>query len=961
MTPFLYIWCVLWWNERMKSSFDTSDEFALTDEQQAVVAHDFGPALVFAVAGAGKTTSMVHRIARLVNERIVPAHRILATSFNRANVDELKVDLAQMSIAGTVNCRTLHSLGFTLIRAAVRKGYVERSWLDGNNFDKYGNALIMRTIIALSREEEIDSSQLDLDREELENQISIWKNNLVYPDLKKSGLPPEAKKLATQAKHENSLYVRAYQIYEEERKREHWITFDDMLMTGWELLVTFPDLCEEVQNSYDMVLVDEFQDLNLSQYEMLSMIVAKHKNYMAIGDDDQCIYEWRGASPRFILGFEKEFAAKVYTISDNFRCTAQQTMLANSVISCNKSRYDKLLNLTRGFGGNTLIKQYDTDGGMARHTVDEIISLLQSGTDVNDIVILIRLYSQTAFLEAELIEHNVSYDVVGNAPFYERHELSVLFKYLAWAMQEAEIKQNGYPYDARQRDKYIDRFKSIINTPRRYVSNAVIGDICNQSMGTGRSILDILNERAGDFKHGTKHKIFAFLKISRVLIKRVSGDDSASAVLSWLIKEIEYEKHLLDVSGVRETGMTKVQTVEVLKNLAKGKGSSREFLNHIVHMSMARKQAQGSTLKIMTMYRAKGLEWSHVFIPGVNMGLMPFGMNYGDLKQKETQAELEAERRLFYVGMTRSKQNLYLYHSKEQPVSSFLTEVAADRVLDNCSQIAGWLNGTAQMGPNELIDLAMKVNVFSLKRYFKKWAQLDDKFRQAFISSLNGMNTIFDGVDESNVEELLLAGSSARKIQSDYFVHGIKALCKALDCEFDEDHIVDLKGKTAKILNAVKVFDRYLNLSQLASRLEVKQKLLVKSMLSLGWLKAAADHIVLSDAGRAAGGITMDGRERWAPCLLDNSELAAAISENRPVTLSGYFSTTKLAWELGIEDYQLFEYLVTIGWLMKHGIKHVLTPLGEKKGGKMRKSRKGKKTVVWPPDITSDEAFAEFV
>jgi len=945
----------------MKSSFDTSEEFALTDEQQAVVAHDFGPALVFAVAGAGKTTSMVHRITRLVNERIVPAHRILATSFNRANVDELKVNLARMNIAGTVNCRTLHSLGFTLIRAAVKKGYVERSWLDGNHFDKYGNALIMRTIIALSREEETDSSQLDLDREELENQISIWKNNLEYADLKKSGLPPEAKKVAIQAKHENSLYVRAYQIYEEERKREHWITFDDMLMTGWEMLVTFPDLCEEVQNSYDMVLVDEFQDLNLSQYEMLSIIVAKHKNYMAIGDDDQCIYEWRGASPRFILGFENEYAPKVYTISDNFRCTAQQTMLANSVISCNKSRYDKLLNLTRGFNGHTSIKQYESDGEMARQMVVQIKSLLDNGGDVDDTVILIRIYSQTAFLEAELVEHDIAYDVVGNAPFYERHELTVLFKYLAWAMQEVEIKQNGYLYDLRQRDKYIDRFKSIINTPRRYISNAVIGDICNQSVGTGRSILDILNERAGDFKHGTKHKVFAFLKIARTLMKRVSGNDSASAVLSWLIKEIEYEKHLLDVSGVRETGMTKVQTVEVLKNLAKGRGNCNEFLNHIVNLSMARKQTRGNSLKIMTMYRAKGLEWNHVFIPGVNLGLMPFGMNYADLKLKENIAVLEAERRLFYVGITRSKQNLYLYHSKEQPVSSFLTEVAADRVLDNCSQIASWLNGSVVMDSGNLIDLAMKVNVFSLKRYFKQWTQLDDTFRQTFINAMNGMNSLFDNVDESDVEGLLKAGSAARKIKSDYFIHGMKALCKALECDFDEDHVVALKSRTARILNAVKVFDRYLSLSQLASQLEVKQKLLIKSMLSLEWLKIENDDPLLSDAGCKAGGIIIDGEERWPPSLLDSSELAAAITENRPVNLSRYLSTTKLAWELGVEDYQLFEYLVSIGWLMKHGIRHILTPLGEKKGGRMRKSKKGKKTIVWPPSITSDEAFSEFV
>ena len=924
------------------------------------MAHDFGPALVFAVAGAGKTTSMVHRIKRLVQQAIVPAHKILATSFNRANVDELTANLSKINIQGSVNCKTLHSLGFSLIRTAVRKGHLEQSWLDSSQFDKYSSQLIMRTIIALSREEDTDSSQLDLDREELENQISVWKNNLVYANLKKSGLSPEAKKVATQAKHDNGLYVRAYQIYEEERQREHWITFDDMLMTGWELLVSFPDLCSEIQNLYEMVLVDEFQDLNLSQYEMLSIIVAKHRNYMAIGDDDQCIYEWRGASPRYILGFEKEYTAKVYTISDNFRCTAQQTMLANSVISCNKSRYDKLLNLTRGFGGTTVIEQHASDDATAKVTINKITELIRNGESIDDIVVLIRLYSQTAFLEAEFIEHNMAYDVVGNAPFYERHELTVLFKYIAWAMQEQEIQENGFPHDERQRDRYIDRFKSIINTPRRYVSNVMIAEICNQAVGTGSSILDVLNDRLQDFKRGTKHKMTGFLKFAKVLIKRVNSNDSSSAVLNWLIQEISYEKHLLDVSGIRETGMTKVKTVEVLRKLAKGQGNCKEFLNHIIHLSTTRKHTQGRSLKIMTMYRAKGLEWKHVFIPGVNMGVMPFGINKNELNLESVQAELEAERRLFYVGLTRSKENLYLFSSKEQVESNFLTEVAADRVLQNCSQIAGWLNGSIPMRPDALIDLAMKVNVFNLKRYFTQWAQLPDTFKHSFVTALADMEKLFDNINLNNLDQLLRAGNSARKIQSDYFSEGLKALNSALGCEFDEEHVRTLKAKTKPILEAVQVYDDYLDLTDLSEGFEVKNKLLIKALLLLAWCTEFEDELVLTDLGRQAGVIVIDGDIKWPPSIVENKELVGAIYDSKPADISRYISTTKLAWELGIEDYQLFEYLVNKRWLQQIGIKHMFTSLGEKKGGRTRTSKKGNKTIIWPPSISSDEIFSEF-
>ena len=939
----------------MRSNIEPPQNFELTEEQNAVVDHNFGPALVFAVAGAGKTTSMIHRIVRLVNNKIVPPKRILATSFNRANVDELKMSLAKHNILN-VNCKTLHALGFSLIRSAVKKGYLPIEFIKNTSFEHYSNALIMRTIIALSREEDTDSSQLDIDREELENQISIWKNNLVYPKLTKTNLTPEAKKLATQAKHENSLYVRAYQIYEEERQREQWLTFDDMILTSWELLISFPDLRYEIQNSFEMVLVDEFQDLNLAQYEILSIIVEKHKNYMAIGDDDQCIYEWRGANPKFILGFEKEYSATVYKITDNFRCYAQHTMLANAVISNNKMRYDKLINLTRGFDGKTSIVKHENDRAMAKDIVNKIATLLSNGENIKDITILLRLYSQSPFIESELIQKNIAYDVVGNTPFYERHEITILFKYLAWALQEADIKQNGFPYDLKPKTKYIERFRAIINTPKRYISNVMIDEICNQATGTSRSVLDIISDRVENFKKGTKQQMYTFLNFSKTLIERVQSNDPANVIISWLIKEIDYENHLLEKNGTNETGKTKVQTVELLEKLAKGRGNCQEFLSYIINLSATQKRTQGKRLKIMTIYRSKGLEWKHVFIPNINQDIIPFTF----ITQEITIDKIEAERRLFYVGITRSKQNLYLYYSNELEISSFLTEITAEQILETCHKIKRHICGQTKMGGIDVIDLATNISLFNLTRYFMQWAKLNNNFKTNFSAGYKTIKTLFSHLNTNSAPELLQARNIAMKIKSQHFNYGLKAITGALNLRIDTNVITQLKNKANTILEAISVFDDYLSTKDLQKKYGFKNSVMVDILTNLGWVGKQNNELTLLESGRNIGATVIDAEIKWPPSIVKNKELNAAVELNKPIDLRQYISTSKLAWKLGVEKRQLFEYLVANRWLMKHGIRHILTSKGEQKGGITTSTLKGNKRILWPLKVETDPIFSEF-
>jgi DNA helicase-2/ATP-dependent DNA helicase PcrA len=385
--------------------------FRLTDQQQAIVDHDYGPALVFAVAGAGKTTAAVHRVERLVRERLFAPEKILATSFSRATVEDLRRALDRWPSCTRVSARTLHGVGFGLIRRATQRGYLHNVRL---NTDEDPETLLRHLLyrtVALARQRRVDYAEEleNLDPDDFLSYLGRCKGNLEYADLAVSALPPLGLRIARQAEGPPGLewYLDLYRLFEEVRMEGGHITFDDMLMLGWELLVRYPDLLGEAQGLYECVLVDEFQDVNLAQSEILDLITARHRNYMAIGDDDQTIYEWRGADSQFILDFEQRYRATKYLITDNFRCPASQVVLANEVIRHNRRREPKRLQLTRGFDGQAFVHVHPDRYEMGRALVAEIQAALAEGFRPDDITVLVRIYAQTPPVEQGLIEARI--------------------------------------------------------------------------------------------------------------------------------------------------------------------------------------------------------------------------------------------------------------------------------------------------------------------------------------------------------------------------------------------------------------------------------------------------------------------------------------------------------------------------------------------------------------------------
>lgn len=699
----------------------------LTDQQQAIVEHTWGPALVFAVAGSGKTTCMVQRIKRLLEKKIVPPEKILATSFNNSAVQDIIAQLTALGVPSTVQCRTLHALGYQLLRMAAARKYLPREWLAGRDPEGLHTRLIGQTLTRMALEQGIDSSELNIDREDLKNQISIWKGNLVYPDLEAAALPETALKLARQAHHAHEVYLQAYRTYEKLRLHQKALTFDDMLLSGWEILQRFPDILQTVRSQYQVVMVDEFQDLNFAQYCILDLITEPHRNYMAIGDDDQCIYPWRGASPEYILNFEKTYRAKVYTISDNFRSSAPQLILANEMIARNQNRYPKRLSLTRGFGGQTLIHKQPDDLAIARSIVAEIRRLLRSGeATAQDMAILIRLYSQTALLETALIEAGIPYRIEGNDPFYKRSELVALFQYLSFAEAEQTVRRKGFPTDPQQSGKYLQMLESIANTPRRYIAKDFVKSAVQQARRQRASVVEVMLAGKEELKGRSRERVAEFAKLIERLIRKLN--QPAHKTLAWLAQEIQYKEYLLAISGIYEVGITKIHTVDALVEFARTtRLRCGDFLNFIRDLSRrpSTETDNPHALKIMTIYKAKGLEWDTVFVPGCNEGLIPCAAAApGTPGDAPLLQDLEAERRLFYVAITRARNTLHLYHSAEKPLSPFLAECRAETLLEEVEKMKEILQQKRPLlRRKDLERFCRNIARFHLERYFSQWAK----------------------------------------------------------------------------------------------------------------------------------------------------------------------------------------------------------------------------------------------
>ncbi len=672
----------------------------LTEEQQAIVAHDAGPALVFAVAGAGKTTAMTHRIERLVREQVFPAPAILATSFSKASVKDIKTALGRWPHCGPVQVQTLHAVGWGILRLAQRRG-LGREFNLSSDDESSDSRLLGMTLGQAWREKVPYAAELDaIDRPDFLNYVGVMKANLWYPDVKTLDLPPEALALTAQAPAPPGFgwYPSLYGLYERVRVQEGMLTFDDMLLSAWECLHRYAEVLADARRRFACILVDEFQDVNKVQSEILDLLTFPHRNYMAIGDDDQTIYEWRGADPGFILGFARRYGATKYLIRDNFRSHAAPLALANEVIARNQRREPKRLSLTRGFGGSLEVHEDQSPESQGSHVAQLVRSALASGRQASEIAVLVRLYAQTPPIEQGLLEANVPYKVVGSSPFYARPEVKTLLDYVRLAHME---------------DGWEGRWSQVANKPARYLSKVFTEEIA-RAVRRGASLPNALMAAAKD---APSHQAARLGDLADTLHwLRVASDTlPAGAALTLLDKKIGYLEFLRKSSGFPETGQARAANVEAFLRYAHSLPNLTALLAHLDALEAAGvglNNHSADAVALLTVFRAKGLQWPTVFIPDCNQGIFPYG----------GPDELEEERRLFYVALTRTQSDLHLHFVKTELPSQFLIEADYKNTLAGVQSLGAALaRPPSEWRTPEVLAVLRLASQLEMTRYLSAW------------------------------------------------------------------------------------------------------------------------------------------------------------------------------------------------------------------------------------------------
>ena len=618
----------------------------LNDEQKEAVTYLNGPLLVLAGAGSGKTKVLTSRIAYLIEKGVNP-YNILAITFTNKAAAEMKDRVIKL-IGGNANgmqISTFHSFGLKIIR----ENYEYLS-LD-NNFAIFDTEDSLTAIKRVLKRMDIDSNKYT--PKAFRNKISSLKNDLITPD-----------NYSRYARDDFDLLVlKVYPEYQKELKNNNAVDFDDLLALPIKLFKDNKDILLKYQDRFKYILIDEYQDTNEAQYILTKQLASRYQNICVVGDSDQAIYGFRGANFKNILNFEKDYKlCKTIILKKNYRSTKIILDAANSVIKNNINRHPKELESVKNDGEK--ITYYRAKSGVdeVNYIAEKIKELEKKGVSLDDIVILYRTNAQSRLFEDELLKKNIPYRIIGAINFYARREIKDLMSYL---------KVINNPRDA------ISLLRSI-NTPKRGIGNKAIEDIINRSNEEKISLFDaILDGKALNYKN--------------LILELQEESDHLS--LTELVEEV------LAKSGLREElekensieAETRLENLEEFKSITKafedkyGLISLPDFLYEVSLISDNTEVSDSSNrVTLMTVHAVKGLEFNYVFITGLEEGLFPH------LNSLESNSEIEEERRLCYVAITRAREKLFITNARKRilygrdtvnPISRFVNEID-DNLLD---------------------------------------------------------------------------------------------------------------------------------------------------------------------------------------------------------------------------------------------------------------------------------------
>ena len=636
----------------------------LNDPQKEAVYHTQGPILVLAGAGTGKTGVLTTRLIRLLIEKIALPGEILSVTFTNKAANEMREritnQIGDMS-SGLKWLGTFHSVGAQILRFHPNKLGLENDFIILDTDDQ------VRLLKQIIKDENIDDKRWPA--KQLLNLIDKWKNKGLYPEDISSN---DGDYFANGKGH------LLYKIYQERLKYFNAVDFGDLILESIRLFENNQDILESYQNRFKYILVDEYQDTNVSQYKLLKLLTGKYQNICCVGDDDQSIYSWRGAEISNILRFEKDFPeAKTIRLEENYRSTGHILTAASKLIENNESRLGKTLWTNSGEGEKITVKSNWDGEEEARQITSELEKLSLKNYNLDETAILVRASFQMREFEDRFISVGLPYKVIGGPRFYERKEIRDVNAYLRLATQ---------PNDSLALER-------IINTPKRGIGETSVKKIRDRSKENNKPLIESIKELIDEksFKGKTADSLDKLVKLVFHWNQLIKEEDKVD-IAEIIIEDSGYLEMLRNDKSLTAEG--RVENVYELFRSLEPFESIKAYLEHISLVMEIDSNQYGKKVSLMTLHAAKGLEFDYVFLPGWEEGVFP---NQRAVDEGGLEA-LEEERRLAYVGVTRAKKKASIYYAANRRMhnqwissipSRFVTELPEENIETDLSNYAG--------------------------------------------------------------------------------------------------------------------------------------------------------------------------------------------------------------------------------------------------------------------------------
>lgn len=624
----------------------------LNEKQKEAVLYNDGPLLIIAGAGAGKTKTLTTKVAYLIEECHVSPYEILAITFTNKAAKEMKDRLYQMIGSDVLKLQvsTFHSFGLKLLRENYEILGYEKNFVIMDSDDSL--TVVKKIVKDMGYDPKFYSPKA------IRNKISSCKNEMISPEMYERYAVSEYEQVVQ----------KVYEKYQRKLKSNNSVDFDDLLLLPIELFQKNPSILEKYQDRYQYILIDEYQDTNQAQYILTKLLGEKNRHITCVGDDSQSIYSFRGANYKNILNFEKDYKdALTILLEQNYRSTTTILDAANQVIQNNKQRKDKRLWTARGQGEKIKYYRAYNELDEAQYVIRKIKELVSKNTSYQDIAILYRTNAQSRILEEELLKENLPYRVIGSFYFYSRKEIKDLIAYLRLIHNEKDNVS----------------LLRVINTPKRGIGLKTIQNLTDKADEEGISIYEAI----------TSGKELEFKKLIERL-KEVSKDITLTELIdkvleaSGIKQELESEKTL--EAEVRLENLEEFKSITKSFEEREGLISLEDFLLEISLISDVEEYKEDSNrISLMTVHSVKGLEFDHVFVVGLEEGIFPH------MNSLMENYEVEEERRLMYVAITRAKDDLYLLNARRRtlfgkdqinPVSRFIHEIDSSLLETNVKE-----------------------------------------------------------------------------------------------------------------------------------------------------------------------------------------------------------------------------------------------------------------------------------